>query len=222
MRYRCLIIDHDDTAVDSAREVHHPAHVRSMQVIRPDHRPVSVEGWLAKNSDPGLMRYLVGELRLTDQELETSYKIWREFTANATPSFYPGFLDALADFRAEGGAIVVASHSEEPVIRRHYQTAGNGDSLVPDLIFGWDDDPERRKPRPYPVYETLRRLDLRPHDVLVVDDLRPGVEMARTAGVDAAAACWSHDLPIVREYMASHCVAAFATVAEFAKFILDS
>jgi beta-phosphoglucomutase-like phosphatase (HAD superfamily) len=125
MRYRCLIIDHDDTAVDSTRQVHHPSHVRSMQLLRPEHRPISVEGWLAKNSEPGLLGYLVNDLRLTEEELATSFQIWREFTANAAPTFYPGFLDALAAYRAEGGAIVVASHSESHVIRRHYQVAGN-------------------------------------------------------------------------------------------------
>ena len=30
LRYKCLIIDHDDTAVDSSATVHHPAHVKSM------------------------------------------------------------------------------------------------------------------------------------------------------------------------------------------------
>ena len=59
-----------------------------------------------------------------------------------------------------------------------------------------------------------------PVDILVVDDLKPGVEMAQAAGVDAAAACWSHNLPAIRESMRRTCVANFATVAEFAEFIL--
>ena len=220
MRYRCLILDHDDTAVDSTREIHHPAHVRSMQVLRPEHRPISVEAWFVKNCDPGIMGYLVDELGMTEGELETCFRVWREATAESTPHFYPGFLEALAAYRAQGGAIVVASHSEEHVIRAHYRAAGNGQPLMPDLIFGWEDGPERRKPHPFPVHETLRQLELEPRDVLVVDDLKPGIEMAAAAGVDAAAVGWSHDLSAIRDDVDQRCVARFEAVSEFAEFIL--
>jgi len=220
MRYRCLIIDHDDTAVDSTREVHHPAHVRSMELLRPAHEPISVEGWFAKNFEPGIMGYLAGELGLTEEELAIEHRIWRQFTAQGRPRFYPGFLAGLAAYKAEGGTIVVASHSEEHVIRAHYQAAAGGRPVMPDLVFGWERGPDQRKPHPFPVHETLRQLELSPRDILVVDDLKPGIEMARAAGVDAAAVCWSHDLPVVREFMRRSCVASFASVVEFAEFIL--
>ena len=41
------------------------------------------------------------------------------------------------------------------------------------------------------------------------------------AGVDAAAAGWSHDIPSIRDFMKRTCVAYFATVPEFAEFILQ-
>ena len=220
MRSRCLILDHDDTAEDSTREIHYPAHVRAMQQLRPEHRPVSVEEWFVKNCEPGIMGYLVDELGMSEEELETSFRVWREATAEAIPHFYPGVLEALAAYRAEGGLIVVASHSEEHVIRAHYQAAGNGRALMPDLVFGWAAGPDRRKPHPFPVEETLRQLDLEPRDVLVVDDLKPGIEMAGAAGVDAAAVAWSHDLSVIRAYMDRRSVARFDTVSEFAEFIL--
>ena len=91
---------------------------------------------------------------------------------------------------------------------------------MPDLVFGWDLEPPKRKPNPYPVRETIRQLNLEPRDVLVVDDLKPGVDMAKAAGVDAAAAGWSHDIPSIRDFMKRTCVAYFATIPEFARFIL--
>jgi len=219
-RYRCLIIDHDDTAVDSTRRVHYPAHLRSMEILRPGAPPIDVETWFEKNCDPGIMRFLVDELRLTPDELAVEHRIWREFTTRETPHFYPGFLAALADYKSSGGLVVVVSHSESHVILGHYRGAGNGHGVVPDLVFGWDMEPDQRKPNPYPVEETIRTLGLQPRDVLVVDDLRPGVDMAIAAGVDAAAAGWSHNIPAIREFMARSCVAYFATVPEFAEFIL--
>jgi phosphoglycolate phosphatase/pyrophosphatase PpaX len=220
MRYRCLIIDHDDTAVDSTMRVHYPAHVRAMKILRPGHRPVDLNTWFAKNFDPGIMSFLVDELGMSDVELAVEEEVWREFTSRITPEFFPGFLDALADFKELGGAVVVASHSEENVIRAHYSAGSNGRPVVPDLVFGWELGPELRKPNPYPVHETLRRLQLDPREVLVVDDLKPGVDMARAAGVDVAAAAWSHDIPAIRQFMQQSCVATFDTVAEFADFIL--
>ena len=36
MKFQCLILDHDDTAVDSTREIHYPAHLEVMQTLRPE------------------------------------------------------------------------------------------------------------------------------------------------------------------------------------------
>jgi HAD superfamily hydrolase (TIGR01509 family) len=200
--------------------VHYPAHVRAMEVLRPGRPVVDLETWFRKNFDPGITAYLVDELGLTPAELEIEHRIWREFTSSMTPNFYPGVLEALAAFQRQGGLVVVVSHSEEAVIRSHYDQAADGHRVTPDLVFGWDLGHERRKPHPYPVLETLRRLRLKPAEVLVLDDLKPGIDMAVAAGVDAAAACWSHELPEIREFMRRSCVACFATVAELRDYLL--
>jgi phosphoglycolate phosphatase/pyrophosphatase PpaX len=220
LRYRCLILDHDDTAVDGTRLNHYPAHVRSMRILRPELTPVDLDTWFAKNFDPGITAYLVDELGLSEEEMEVEARVWREHATRSRPPFYEGFLEAVAAYQARGGAIVVASHSEEDVIRTHYSGSCNGVTVRPDLVFGWDLGPELRKPHPFAVEESIRRLGVDRHEVLVVDDLKPGVDMARAAGVDVAAAAWAHDIPMIRAFMRRHCVATFDTVAEFAAFIL--
>lgn len=215
-----MIIDHDDTAVDGTTRVHYPAHLRAMEVLRPGIPPVDLDTWFRKNFDPGIMAFLVDELALTPEEMRVEHEIWREFTSRDTPHFYDGFLAALAAYREAGGKIAVVSHSEEHVIRAHYGGAGNGHGVLPDLVFGWDLGADKRKPSPYPVHETVRRLGLEPRDVLVVDDLKPGIDMAIAAGVDAAAAGWSHHIPEIRAFMKRTCVAYFETVREFADFVL--
>ena len=207
--------------MDGTRRIHYPAHRRAMEVLRPGVEPVSLETWFEKNSEPGIMGFLVDELGFTAGELETEHRIWREFTAREVPRFYPGFLEALAAYQSRGGHVVVVSHSEENVIRAHYEAAGNGLEVRPDLVFGWDLGPGRRKPSPYPVQEALRHLGLAPRDALVVDDLRPGIDMALAAGVDAAAALWSHHIPAIRAFMRKTCIATFETVAAFAAFVLN-
>ena len=219
-RYRCLVIDHDDTAVDSTSSVHYPAHVRGMEVLRPGQAPVDLDTWFCRNFDPGIMHFLTEEIGFTPEEMAIEYGIWREFTTTRMPHFYPGFLEALAAYKARGGHIVVASHSETDNILAHYRAAGNGSALMPDAVFGWESPAEQRKPAPYPVLESMRLFGLAPREILVVDDLKPGIEMARAAGVDAAGVGWAHDIPLIRDWMRRTCVAYFATVAEFASFIL--
>lgn len=219
MRFQALILDHDDTAVNSTAHVHYPAHLRAMAAMRPGHPTVDLETWFLKNFDPGIMGFLQDELGMDARELALEEEIWREGMASATPRFFDGFLDALAGFRARGGHVAVASHSDPEVIRRHYRDAGL--ALEPELVFGWDADPALRKPSPYPVMEVMRRLGLAPGGVLVVDDLKPGVVMAEAAGVAVAAAGWAHAIPGIRAFMEAHCVAYFERVSEFAAFILD-
>lgn len=206
--------------MDGTRRVHYPAHVRSMEVLRPGQPPVDLDTWFRRNFDPGIMHFLLDELGLTPEEMAVEHRIWQEYTAREIPQFYPGFLEALAAYKEAGGQIAVVSHSEKDVILRHYRGAGNGHGVVPDVVFGWDFEAHKRKPSPYPVLQILKQLHLDPRDVLVVDDLKPGVLMARAAGVDAAAVGWGHDIPSIREFMQQACVAYFATVPEFAAFIL--
>jgi phosphoglycolate phosphatase/pyrophosphatase PpaX len=218
MRFQALILDHDDTAVNSTAHIHYPAHVRTMALLRPGQTPVDLDTWYQKNFHPGIMPFFLEELGMDAQELETELAVWRAMTATVTPAFYDGFLDALAAYQLRGGRVAVVSQSDVDVIRRHYQEAGP--HLVPDLIYGWDQDPDKRKPSPYPVHRILEALDLPPEAVLVVDDLKPGVLMAQAAGVAVAAAGWAHAIPAIRAYMEANCLAYFERVADFAEFIL--
>ena len=65
LRFRCLILDHDDTAVNSTAMIHHPSHLESMRVLRPQAPPIDLQGWFLKNFDPGIMQYPVSYTHLT-------------------------------------------------------------------------------------------------------------------------------------------------------------
>jgi len=54
-----------------------------------------------------------------------------------------------------------------------------------------------------------------------VNEVKPGVDMAKAAGVDAAAAGRRHNIPAIPDFMRRACMAYFATVPEFAEFILQ-
>jgi len=221
LRYRCLILDHDDTAVDSTAFIHYPAHVEVMRQIRPQTQPVSLEDWFRKNFHPGIMDFLKTDLAFTEAELETEFAIWREYNLNKIPKFFPGFIRLLHEFRSRGGIVAVVSHSEANMIENHYQSINGEKPFSPDIIFGWSDDETRRKPNPYPVHQILSKYALKKEEALILDDLKPGVVMAKEAGVSVAAAGWAHQIPEIKSYMEQHCQYYFPSIDEFRSFVLN-
>jgi phosphoglycolate phosphatase-like HAD superfamily hydrolase len=95
-------------------------------------------------------------------------------------------------------------------------------NLVPDLIFGWDLEAPKRKPNPYPIIEIMKKFDLNNHEILVVDDLKPGLDMARSCNITFAAAGWSHVIPEIKSYMEINSDYYFSTVSSFKEFILST
>ena len=65
----------------------------------------------------------------------------------------------------------------------------------------------------------MRQLELRPEELLMIDDLKPGYDMARACGVDFAAAGWANDIPQIEQFMRQNCRLYFKTVAELAAFL---
>lgn len=220
IRFRCLLIDHDDTAVDSTSAIHYPAHIEALAAIRPGRTPPTKDQWILRNFH-GIMEYLVGELGMNQQELAREFEIWRSWTTTRVPPFFPGFLDLMEEFRNRGGSVVVVSHSEKDVIEGHYRAARNP-PFLPDLIFGWDHDAARRKPSPWPVQEALRTLECPPDKALILDDLKPGILMSRATGVPAAAAGWGHRIPEIESYMRAHAMAYLPRVEDLRCFLLSA
>jgi phosphoglycolate phosphatase/pyrophosphatase PpaX len=218
LRYRCLVADHDDTSVMSTPSIHYPAHVEALRRLRPEMAPVSLEDFFRKNFHPGFLPFLSEELGLSESEIAESYEVWRSFTASSVPEFFPGLLEIYAEHKARGGILVVVSHSEVSMIERDYRAAG---SVMPDFVFGWDADPDRRKPHPFPLLETMRRFGLSPEEVIVLDDLKPGLDMASAAGVDFAAAGWGHAIPEIRNAMTGRCSYYLERIEDLRRLLFD-
>ena len=217
-RYRCIFIDHDDTAVDSTAAIHYPAHLEALRALRPGRIPPTREQWLLYNFH-GIMEYLRGELGMDETEMKTEFEIWRSWTTTHTPPFFPGFRELLLDYRGQGGLVAVISHSEKEVIEAHYRAA-QGAPFVPDLVFGWEHEEQMRKPSPWPVREGLRLFGCAAAEALIVDDLKPGVLMSRATGVAIAAAGWSHQVPEIERYMRANAHFYCPRVEDLRAFLL--
>ena len=215
MKSRCLVFDHDDTVVNSTATIHHPCFEAYLQRYYPG-RSCTLEDYFIKNFSPGFMPMCREEYGMSDEDLAQEGLFWREWVKDHIPAAYPGIREIMERQRAEGGLLCVISHSYEDNIRRDY--AANG-LPAPDLVFGWEQPLERRKPYPWPLEEILRRYALSPSELLMIDDLKPGYDMATACGVDFAAVGWANDIPAIERFMRQNCQNYFKTVAELAAFL---
>ena len=216
MRYTCLIFDHDDTVVNSTATIHHPAFLAYLEKYFPG-KSCTLEEYFEKNFEPGFLEYCRNDFGMTEQDFDIELVFWQSFVKGRIPQAYPGIREIMERQKAEGGRIAVISHSLKENILRDY--AANT-LPEPDLVFGWEQPPERRKPNAWPVEQVLREFGLEKSDVLMIDDLKPGYDMACAAGIDFAAAGWANDIRSIERFMRANCSNYFKTVEELAAFVI--
>lgn len=217
MKYKCLILDHDDTAVRSTPDIHYPSFVEALKFLRPD-ISITLKEFVKYCFNPGFSGLCKDIFKFNEEEQKYQYDIWKSYTTNARPDFYRGFPQIVKKYKKNGGIICVVSHSESKTIIRDYNKHCD---FTPDMIFGWELEEDQRKPHPYPVIEIMKNLGLNNTDILVVDDSGPGLTMAKSCNVDFAAAGWSHQVIELENYMRNNSDYYFATVDEFKEFIIN-
>ena len=215
MKYRCLVLDHDDTVVNSTATIHYPAYVAYIN----QHKPgplLTLEEYFSYNFDPGVIPMFRDICGLSEQEMEEEEAFWVEYVKDHIPEAYRGMREILQDHKQKGGLICVVSHSFSHYILRDYKANGLPE---PDMVFGWELEAPLRKPAPYALYEIMKKYELKPEELLVVDDLKPGYDMACVAGVPFAAAGWANDVPKIEQFMRKNCELYFKQVEELAEFL---
>jgi len=217
MKYRCLVLDHDDTVVNSTAQIHYPSFMNVLAKIRPETK-ITLDEFFLENFDPGFMALCSDVLCFTRDEQDYQIECWKEYVKEHVPTAFAGIDRVIQRFHQNGGLICVVSHSFKDNILRDYRANG---LPCPDMVFGWELPAEMRKPSSYPLEEIMLRYHLDPSDLLVLDDLKPGADMAKSCGVDFAAAGWAHSIPKIDDYMKSNCNYYFSTVEELACFLLD-
>lgn len=201
LNYRCLVLDHDDTTVDSTRKVNYAQFCQYVPTVRPDFF-FTEEEYITTVGEMGFYEMAEKILHYTEEELEAHVANWKQYVHAHPAPFFPGMPEIIARQKQEGGLVCVVSHSYEDTIRPLYDYYG---VTQPDLVFGAEQPPERRKPNPWPLQEIMRRYDLKPEEVIMVDDAPLGGQMAKSCGVRFAGAAWYGMAPSVREKLRNNC-----------------
>ena len=216
LKYSCLVLDHDDTVVQSEATINYPFFCQILDQFRPG-ATITLQDYVQGCSDYGFVDMCRKRFQFTDAELETEYCGWKEYIRNHIPAPYDGIGELLSKYRQDGGIICVVSMSSSENILRDYKTHFG---IVPDAVYGWDLSAEHRKPNPYAIYEIMEQFHLCKSDLLIVDDMKPAWEMARAAEVDIAFAGWGRiDYPKITQEMTKLCDYSFSSTKALTDFL---
>ena len=215
MKYKCIVFDHDDTVVNSTATIHYPAFLEALKLLRPQ-VTISLDDYFRENFDPGFTEYCTSKLHMTEEEMEIEVECWKNYVSQHTAKAYDGMREIMERQKAEGGIICVVSHSYDFNIKKDYEA---NHLPMPDMIFGWECPPEQRKPSTYPLELICRKYDLKSSEMVVVDDLKPGYDMAKNYNVPFVGAGWSNDIPEIREFMKKNSDYYFTKVEDLKRFL---
>lgn len=217
-KYRCLVLDHDDTVVQSMKTLSYPFWCMELELFRPGITQ-SLEDYILECHNRGFASLCRDCFHFTDEELKKEHEMWMEYIMTHTPDPYPGIAEIIHRQKAEGGMICVVSHSHADNILRDYRTHFG---LEPDAVYGWELPPHQRKPNPYPLEDIMRRYSLKPEEILVVDDMKLACQMADPLGIRVAYSGWNGlEIPEIEEEMRSMCTYSFESTEKLYNFLFE-
>ena len=218
LKYPCLVLDHDDTVVQSEATVNYPYFVYILDQFRPG-TTITLEEYVHGCCHLGFADMCRKWYGFTEQELVDEYKGWQSYIMDHVPAPFPGMGDVIRRQKELGGVVCVVSHSSDRNILRDYRQHFG---IEPDAIYSWDLPEDKRKPSTYALDDIMARYHFTPEQLLVVDDMKPAYEMASKAGVPIVFAAWGRrDYPEIAAEMRRLCNYSFETTEKLYNFLFD-
>lgn len=218
LKFPCLVLDHDDTVVQSEATVNYPFFVEFLKDYRPGDS-ITMHEYISGCYHPGYIEMCRQRFHFTEEELSIEYKGWKEYIKSHIPAVYDGIEAIIKRQKELGGLVCVVSQSAQENIARDYNAHFG---ILPDEIFGWDMAPEHRKPSPWAIRQIMEKYHLAPDQLLIIDDMKAACQMARAAGCPIAFAGWGRtDFPDIYEEMTGLCDYSFDSTEKLEKFLFD-
>lgn len=218
LKYPCLVLDHDDTVVQSEKTLGFPFFKEILNMFRPD-ATITYDEYVRGCHEMVFSEMCRKRWQFTDAELQEEYLGWKAYIRTHIPAAFPGIDEVIRRQKENGGLLCVVSLSGEENILRDYRTHFG---VEPDAVYGWDLPEHQRKPYPYPLLDIMQRYGLKPEELLVVDDMKLAWKMAHPLQVPIAFAAWGkQDFPDLTLEMKSLCDYSFDSTKELEKFLFD-
>jgi len=216
LKYPCLVLDHDDTVVQTEKTIGYPYFCYILDQFRPG-ETISFPDYVLDCHNYGFAEMCRRRWQFTEEEQKKEYEGWMDYVLTHIPAVFPGIGDVIRRQKEAGGLVCVVSHSSTVNITRDYS---HHFGLLPDAIYGWDYPEHQRKPNPFPLEDILARFSLQPKDILVVDDMKLACRMAQPLGVDVAFAAWGkQEFPELSREMRTLCRYSFDCAKDLERFL---
>ena len=216
LKFPCLVLDHDDTVVQSMKTLSYPFFCYVLSLFRPG-QSMSEQDYIRACHDLGFAQLCREYFGFTEEEIAREHLLWMDYILQHTPDPYPGIDDILRRQKQEGGLVCVVSHSSSENILRDYRAHF---SIMPDAVYGWERPEEQRKPHSFPLEDIMEKFQLQPKDILVVDDMKLACKMAKPLGIQVAYAGWGDmGVPEIEKEMNCLCDYSFDSVEKLGQFL---
>lgn len=216
LKYCCLVLDHDDTVVQTEKTIGYPYFRDYVERIRPG-MTLSFAEYVHDCNNMVFADMCRARWNMTEEELTEEYLGWKDYSRKNIPEVCPGIGDVIRRQKEMGGLVCVSSLSTSEIIERDFL---HHFGFLPDAIYDYDLPVHQRKPNTYALTDLLERFQLKPQDILMVDDMKLGWQMAKAVGADTAFAGWSKtDFPELMEEMQGICDYSFHCAKDLEKFL---
>ena len=218
LKYPCLVLDHDDTVVQTERSIGYPYFRDFIQRIRPGNT-LSFSQYVYDCNNMIFADMCRARWQMTDEELWEEYTGWKEYSRRHIPPLCPGIDSVIRRQKAEGGLVCVASLSTREIIERDYL---HHFGFLPDAIYDYDLPVHQRKPNQFALDDIMNRFELTADQLILVDDMKLGWDMAQAVGVQTAFAAWNKaEFPELTVQMRKLFSFSFDSTKELEMFLFD-
>ena len=164
------------------------------------------------------------EWALEDYDMEEALYCLGQYLGKGG-SYFVSFPDA-AVLGEDGNPL--SEDSDEPAdFQEYWQNHLNSEAAVKKF---WEEaagpgrpalsPEEKRKPHAYPLDAIMEALGLSNRDLLMVDDLKLGLDMAKSRSVDFAWAGWSDTAFVTRDFMKQNATYSFDAPSALEEFLM--
>lgn len=204
LRKKCLILDHDDTIINSQESIHYPLFVEVLKKLRPNIQPIDFERFIDLSNELGFVKMCRTLYHYTPQEIEFEYHYWKTHSAAMQAPSFEGLKEILQAFTQAGGLIIVYTMNSSQNVLQDYERLFQ---FVPHKIIAHDQYVVLKKPYRLSILHALHELELNVKECIFIDDTPMLLELKDRLNMDFLAANWAksahplwkhrHDVPIL-------------------------
>ena len=218
LKYPCLVLDHDDTVVQTEKSIGYPYFRDYIARIRPG-KTLTYKEYVRDCNNMVFADMCRQRWQFTEDELLEEYLGWKEYSRRNIPPLCPGIDRVIRKHKEMGGILCVSSLSTLEIIERDFL---HHFGFLPDAVYDYDLPVDKRKPSVYALKDIMNKYNLRPADLLMIDDMKLGCKMAKDSGISTGFAGWSKaEFPELTDEMTSLCDYVFHTPGQLEAFLFD-